>query len=54
MTQKIAVITGSHKGLGYAIVSTAGEHSGGDNAPFTVEEGAETAVYLATLPEGGT
>lgn len=26
---------------------------GGENAPFTPEEGAETAVYLATLPEGG-
>lgn len=26
---------------------------GGDNAPFTADEGAETAVYLATLPEGG-
>ncbi|ABA22414.1 Short-chain dehydrogenase/reductase SDR [Trichormus variabilis ATCC 29413] len=26
---------------------------GGDNAPFTAEEGAETAVYLATLPDGG-
>lgn len=27
---------------------------GGDDAPYTVEEGAETAVYLATLPDGGT
>ncbi|WP_413173726.1 SDR family oxidoreductase [Anabaena azotica] len=26
---------------------------GGANAPFTADEGAETAVYLATLPEGG-
>ncbi|PSB63555.1 short-chain dehydrogenase, partial [filamentous cyanobacterium CCP1] len=26
---------------------------GSDNAPFTAEEGAETAIYLATLPEGG-
>lgn len=26
---------------------------GGANAPFTAEEGAETAIYLATLPEGG-
>lgn len=26
---------------------------GGANAPFTAEEGAETAVYLATLPDGG-
>jgi NAD(P)-dependent dehydrogenase (short-subunit alcohol dehydrogenase family) len=26
---------------------------GGDNAPFTAEEGAETAIYLATLPDGG-
>lgn len=26
---------------------------GGSGAPFTAEEGAETAVYLATLPEGG-
>ena len=26
---------------------------GGPNAPFTADEGAETAVYLATLPEGG-
>lgn len=26
---------------------------GGANAPLTVEEGAETAVYLATLPDGG-
>jgi NAD(P)-dependent dehydrogenase (short-subunit alcohol dehydrogenase family) len=26
---------------------------GGSNAPFTADEGAETAVYLATLPEGG-
>ncbi|MBD3887221.1 SDR family oxidoreductase [Phormidium tenue FACHB-886] len=26
---------------------------GGTNAPFTAEEGAETAVYLATLPDGG-
>jgi NAD(P)-dependent dehydrogenase (short-subunit alcohol dehydrogenase family) len=26
---------------------------GGPNAPFTVDEGAETALYLATLPEGG-
>jgi NAD(P)-dependent dehydrogenase (short-subunit alcohol dehydrogenase family) len=26
---------------------------GGSNAPFTPDEGAETAVYLATLPEGG-
>jgi NAD(P)-dependent dehydrogenase (short-subunit alcohol dehydrogenase family) len=26
---------------------------GGDNAPLTAEEGAETAVYLATLPTGG-
>ncbi|GAP98006.1 SDR family oxidoreductase [Leptolyngbya sp. NIES-2104] len=25
---------------------------GGVNAPFTAEEGAETAVYLATLPDG--
>lgn len=25
---------------------------GGANAPFTANEGAETAVYLATLPEG--
>jgi NAD(P)-dependent dehydrogenase (short-subunit alcohol dehydrogenase family) len=27
---------------------------GGSNAPFTATEGAETAVYLATLPEGGS
>ncbi|MEL6166832.1 MAG: SDR family NAD(P)-dependent oxidoreductase, partial [Cyanobacteria bacterium J06628_3] len=27
---------------------------GGKDAPFTAEEGAETAVYLATLPEGGS
>lgn len=27
---------------------------GGSNAPFTADEGAETAVYLATLPEGGS
>ncbi|HIK05534.1 MAG TPA: SDR family oxidoreductase [Trichormus sp. M33_DOE_039] len=26
---------------------------GGEDAPFTAEEGAETAVYLATLPDGG-
>jgi NAD(P)-dependent dehydrogenase (short-subunit alcohol dehydrogenase family) len=26
---------------------------GGPNAPFTAEEGAETALYLATLPTGG-
>ena len=26
---------------------------GGENAPFTADEGAETAVYLATLPDGG-
>ncbi|BAZ37629.1 short-chain dehydrogenase/reductase SDR [Calothrix sp. NIES-4101] len=26
---------------------------GGSNAPYTADEGAETAVYLATLPEGG-
>lgn len=26
---------------------------GGSNAPFTADEGAEIAVYLATLPEGG-
>ncbi|MFN6568375.1 SDR family oxidoreductase [Dendronalium sp. ChiSLP03b] len=26
---------------------------GGENAPFTAEEGAETAVYLATLTDGG-
>ncbi len=26
---------------------------GGPNAPFTADEGAETALYLATLPEGG-
>ena len=26
----------------------------GEDAPFTAEEGAETAVYLATLPEGGS
>jgi len=26
---------------------------GGESAPFTAEEGAETALYLATLPEGG-
>jgi NAD(P)-dependent dehydrogenase (short-subunit alcohol dehydrogenase family) len=26
---------------------------GGSNAPFTADEGAETAVYLAMLPEGG-
>ena len=26
---------------------------GGEDAPFTAEEGAQTAVYLATLPEGG-
>ena len=26
---------------------------GGPDAPFTVEEGAETAVYLATLPDEG-
>jgi len=26
---------------------------GGLDAPFTADEGAETAVYLATLPEGG-
>lgn len=27
---------------------------GGSNAPFTADEGAETAVHLATLPEDGT
>jgi NAD(P)-dependent dehydrogenase (short-subunit alcohol dehydrogenase family) len=27
---------------------------GGSNAPFTANEGAETAVYLATLPKGGS
>jgi len=27
---------------------------GGQDAPFTAEEGAETAVYLATLPDGGS
>ena len=27
---------------------------GGPNAPFTPKEGAETAVYLATLPENGS
>ncbi len=26
---------------------------GGSNAPFTVDEGAETAMYLATLPDDG-
>ncbi|PZO39375.1 MAG: short-chain dehydrogenase [Pseudanabaena frigida] len=26
---------------------------GGSDAPFTADEGAETAVYLATLPDGG-
>ena len=26
---------------------------GGSHAPFTADEGAATAVYLATLPEGG-
>jgi NAD(P)-dependent dehydrogenase (short-subunit alcohol dehydrogenase family) len=26
---------------------------GGPDAPFTAEEGAETALYLATLPKGG-
>lgn len=26
---------------------------GGPNAPFSAEEGAETALWLATLPEGG-
>jgi NAD(P)-dependent dehydrogenase (short-subunit alcohol dehydrogenase family) len=26
---------------------------GGSTAPFTADEGAETAVYLATLPDGG-
>jgi len=26
---------------------------GGSNAPFTADEGAETAVYLAMLPGGG-
>ncbi|HEY9656617.1 MAG TPA: SDR family NAD(P)-dependent oxidoreductase, partial [Crinalium sp.] len=26
---------------------------GGSDAPFTADEGAETAVYLATLPEHG-
>lgn len=26
---------------------------GGPNAPFTAEQGAETALYLATLPQGG-
>jgi NAD(P)-dependent dehydrogenase (short-subunit alcohol dehydrogenase family) len=26
---------------------------GGSNAPFTADEGAETAIHLATLPEGG-
>jgi NAD(P)-dependent dehydrogenase (short-subunit alcohol dehydrogenase family) len=26
---------------------------GGDDAPFTAEEGAQTGVYLATLPDGG-
>jgi NAD(P)-dependent dehydrogenase (short-subunit alcohol dehydrogenase family) len=26
---------------------------GGSDAPFTADEGAETAIYLATLPEGG-
>lgn len=26
---------------------------GGSSAPFTADEGAETAVYLATLPKGG-
>jgi NAD(P)-dependent dehydrogenase (short-subunit alcohol dehydrogenase family) len=26
---------------------------GGANAPFTADEGAETAVYLATLPDNG-
>ncbi|MDX1929466.1 MAG: hypothetical protein SFV81_23265 [Pirellulaceae bacterium] len=26
---------------------------GGPDAPFTAEEGAETALYLATLPQGG-
>jgi NAD(P)-dependent dehydrogenase (short-subunit alcohol dehydrogenase family) len=27
---------------------------GGSDAPFTADEGAETAVYLATLAEGGS
>ncbi|MDJ0635971.1 MAG: SDR family oxidoreductase [Xenococcaceae cyanobacterium MO_188.B29] len=27
---------------------------GGQDAPYTTEEGAETAVYLATLPDGGS
>ena len=27
---------------------------GGEDAPFTAEEGAETAAYLATLPDGGS
>ena len=26
---------------------------GGSNAPFTADEGAETAVYLTMLPDGG-
>ncbi|MCC3415082.1 MAG: hypothetical protein JGK24_27360 [Microcoleus sp. PH2017_29_MFU_D_A] len=26
---------------------------GGSNAPFTADRGAETAVYLASLPEDG-
>ncbi len=27
---------------------------GGEDAPYTTEEGAETAVYLATPPDGGS
>ena len=27
---------------------------GGEDAPYTAQEGAETAVYLATLPDGGS
>ncbi|MEM8720023.1 MAG: SDR family oxidoreductase [Cyanobacteria bacterium P01_G01_bin.39] len=27
---------------------------GGEDAPYTAEEGAETAIYLATLPNGGS
>jgi NAD(P)-dependent dehydrogenase (short-subunit alcohol dehydrogenase family) len=27
---------------------------GGQDAPFTAEEGAETAIHLATLPDGGS
>ncbi len=47
---RTALVTGANRGIGFEICRQLARRG---NAPRSVEEGADTALFLATLPDGG-